>query len=124
MVFNCSQTPSRYFDNIRVNQKAEVPDWKIKFWNVVWKYTSPLLMVVILFSSTVLLILKPLLYDVYIDVSSSNDIHCLHCVWSSALCYLDQGSGKLVDVALLIESKPIKNNSMTVCYAEQPQLEG
>ena len=107
MAFNCSHTPSRYFDNIRVNQKAEVPDWKIKFWNVVWKYTSPLLMVVILFSSTVLLILKPLLYDVYIDVSSSNDIHCLHCVWqwSSALCYLE-GRKWQVDVTLLIESRP------------------
>ena len=63
-------------------------------------------MVVILFSSTVLLILK-LLYDVYIDVSSSNDIHCLHCVWqwSSALCYLE-GREWQVDVTLLIESRP------------------
>ena len=69
MAFDLGHTSFRYFDNIRVNQRAEVPEWKINFWNVVWKYTSPTLMVVILFSSTVLLILKPLLYDVYIDVS-------------------------------------------------------
>lgn len=81
----CSHISSRYFDNIRVNQSGDVPEWKIKFWNVVWKYTSPLLMVVILFSSIVLLILKPLLYDVYTDVSSSNGIHCPCAV---AACYL------------------------------------
>ena len=51
--------------------------------------------------------LQPLLHDVYIDVSSSNDIHCLHCVWqwSSALCYLE-GRKWQVDVTLLIESRP------------------
>ena len=76
-----SHTFFRYFGNIRVNQRAEVPEWKINFWNVVWKYTSPTLMVVILFSSTVLLILKPLLYDVYIDVSCSNGFIACTCVF-------------------------------------------